>query len=51
MKQAMLPLPGPRVMDASVSCLWVVRVNIHAPFGEGRLVVRDTFHKALAEVR
>ena len=39
-KRAVLPMPGPRAMAASVSCYWVVQVDVHAPFDKGRLVVR-----------
>ena len=39
-KRAMLPLPGRRAMDASVSCYRVVQVDVHAPFDKGWLVVR-----------
>ena len=38
-KHAMLPMPGPRVMAASVRCYRVVQVDVRAPFGKGRLVV------------
>ena len=39
-KRAMLPMPGPRAMVASVSCYRVVKVDVHAPFDKGRLAVR-----------
>ena len=39
MKRAMLPMPGPRAKVASVSCYWVVQVDVRAPFDKGRLVV------------
>ena len=38
-KCAMLPMPGPRAMAASVSCYRVVQVDVRAPFDKGRLVV------------
>ena len=40
MKRAMLPMPGPRVMAASVSCYRIVQVDVRAPFDQGRLMVR-----------
>ena len=40
MKRTMLPMPGPRVMAASVSYYQVVQVDVRAPFDKGRLVVR-----------
>ena len=39
-KRAMLPMPGPRAMAASVSCYRVVQVDVRAPFDKGRLMVR-----------
>ena len=38
-KRAMLPMPGPRAMAASVSCYRVVQVDVRAPFDKGRLMV------------
>jgi hypothetical protein len=39
-KRAMLPMPGPRAMVASVSCYRVVQVDVRAPFNKSRLAVR-----------
>ena len=39
-KRTMLPMPEPRAMAASVSCYRVVQLDVRAPFGKGRLVVR-----------
>ena len=38
-KRAMLPMPGPRAMAASVSCYRVVQVDVYAPFDKGQLLV------------
>ena len=40
-KHYMLPMPGPRVMAASVSCYRVVQVDVRDPFDKGRLAVPE----------
>ena len=39
-KRAMLPMPGPRAMAASVSYYRAVQVDVRAPFDKGWFVVR-----------
>ena len=39
-KRTMLPMPGPPAMATSVSCYWVVQVDVRALFDKGRLMVR-----------
>jgi hypothetical protein len=33
-------------MDASWSCLWVIQVDVRAPFDRGRLVLRGHVHES-----
>jgi hypothetical protein len=32
------------IVDSSLSCYWVIQVDVHAPFDKGRLVVRRHVH-------